>query len=343
MQQNTKLIAEYLNEVYPITKGVFKIPLSITEVSIEKNKLKELQEKLSVIFNAIKNIAFYFLDKRLEGYLIDNFRRELYLRIHENYNWKLGGIIRWDMLNFKVIELNADYIEGIIQIDITSKWISKIFNFKGDVQYTKPIFKDLFDKKALIVYSKEYKFIDEFYLEAKVLNTIYISDEQFYHDLESIKNKYNIIRRALHLFEIKNIEAFLQFENVNDILFSVLGNKANLAYLSGFADDEVKWAMDIVAKTIFKPRFKKFVCKPAFGTWDSVKFNERGNNCVYQELIDIPKRKIRYLDVDNHIKEDVFYYDFCPIAMYDGSRLKFGNILMRFSKSKILNVAKGGE
>ena len=332
---------DYINAVYPVTKGKYRIPLSITEFPIEKEKFEEIKEKLSIIFEKIKEIVFYFLDKNLKGYLIDDFRKELYLRIYENYNFKFKGVVRFDLINFKLIEINADAVEGVIQLDITAGWFTKNLDFKGKPQYNTPLFKELFDGKAIIIYPEGYKFVDEYYLEAKELNTEYISEKEFYSKFEEIKSNYGIFRRAIDIDKVKNMEPWLEKQNVNDILFTIIGNKANLAYLYDFMDDELKYAIDIVAKTSLKPEFKRYVSKPPFGTWGNVKFNEKVEGWVYQEYIEVPQAKIKYIDIDDKIKEDVFYYDFDPYAFYD-NKLKFGNILLRFSKSKILNVAKGG-
>jgi len=238
------------------------------------------------------------------------------------------------MINFKLIEINADAVEGVIQLDITSKWFSELFDFVGEPRYNREPFLSLFDKPAIIVYPDNYLFVDEYYLESKLLKGPYIKESEFY---ENKKYRiYPIYRRAIDIDKVKKLDYWLEKQNINDILFTIMGNKANLAFL----DKEVDWALDIVAKTSFKPEFKKYVCKPYFGTHGEVYFEKR-DNCVYQEFIEIPKREISYLDIDDKIKKGIFYYDFNPYAFFD-KKLRFGNILLRFSKDHILNVAKGG-
>lgn len=341
MSSNLNWFDNYLKEVYPITKGKYRIPIAVTEFSIEKEKIKDIEEKLTAIVNFIKDIVFYFLDKKLEGYLIDPFRKELYLKVYENYSWKFKGVIRFNFVGNKLIEINADAVEGVIQLDITAKWFSRYFSYNGRPRYNKSGFMWLFDSKPIVVFPAKYKFVDEYYLEANLLNTEAIDEATFYEKHREIISNYNELRRAIDVDKVINIDAWLEKQNVNDILFTMMGNKANFAYLWEFADDSIKWALDIVAKTSLKPIFEEFVCKPPFGTWGEVYFNETREDCVYQELIKIPKRKIKYLDTDNSIKEDIFFYDFDPYAFYK-DKLKFGNILLRFSKDKILNVAKGG-
>jgi len=92
---------------------------------------------------------------------------------------------------------------------------------------------------------------------------------------------------------------------------------------------------------------KKFVIKELFscggeGVYFEPKDLNNTNKCfIYQEFVEIDKRKIKFIDTNNEIKEEIFYYSFDPYFFFDEG-LKQGNILLRFSKNKKLNVEANG-
>ncbi|HMS91765.1 MAG TPA: hypothetical protein PKC87_06075, partial [Candidatus Absconditabacterales bacterium] len=280
------------------------------------------------------------------------------------------GVVRLDCVldqsgNTKILEINADYPDGLLMHDFTYSVISGFPTIKNLAMY-----QQLFDKNhtIFVLYKKGTFFVDAYYTEYYLLQqlgyTCYIgTEEDLTFDDGNVFFKGNIIHVIRRCMEIgKFTEGFLHdlssynVHFINSFDLRILGYKNllqeiespsipktfvihhnNIDILLAHKDSYVIKPSNLFeGKGVYIGKY----CEPK--DWELAVKNSIHNNYIAQEFIDMQKMKVQMYD-NGSIVEKELYFDVCPhIFVKDGKVIGDGLILMRFSENRILNVAQGG-
>ncbi len=388
-------------EAYPLSKGRMRVPISLEPFAITKQKNNKLQKDVSLVISAVKKLTKeYFKDEELKKLVsIDPLEHEL---IQNSKNMPLVGVVRIDLFygkKPKIVEINADFPDGLFMHDITSKRIQKIngtnLKFTSNIKQFANLLKDYNVKHSdciFVGHNKERIFLDEFELTKIKLKALgfrnvlvgSFEDLNFKNNAFYYKdNKVDVMRRGSELSKIRNIPGLLQniikAENhnnlkvINNFKMRLLGHKSMLAILHNtkyaklFSKAELMAIKSLVPVThkleevLLKEIISNkdlWVLKPSdlaegdgvtIGTsvsnkkWQEsiTKASRNKNKWILQEKVEIPEETFNTF-VDNKMHKNNAYYDFCPHVFLLKKKITYGNILVRFSDSEILNVMKGG-
>lgn len=386
-------------KAYPLTKGRFRIPISLEPFLISEKEYDNLQNNLELVISAAKKIADrYFNDKDLQKIVILNKKEGKLIERFKNEDF--SGILRLDLFygkKPKLVEINSDFPDGFFMHDVTSQ---EILSCLGVGVSVAPSHADLFHQllaaqglapkdHIFIGYDKERTFIDEFEL-AKIklgnlgwenisvgpLNDLKYKNRAFYFNNKPI----DAIRRGIELFKLRKIPGLVEKLNsdikiINNFKMRLLGHKSLLAALwdkrfhKYLSKKEIGAIKDLLPRTIKlnKRGIKsiishkdKWVLKPSdlaegknvyvgsslSGAHWAGLINFALKNPDYwilQRKVFIPKERFNLVD---HQRKEIISgtrkYDFNPHFILFKDKIKMGIILVRFSESEVLNVAKGG-
>jgi len=388
-------------KAYPLSRGSIRVPISLEPFAISKQRNIKLQNDISHVLSAVKKITdAYFKDEVLRKMIsVDPSESELILKSEK---MPLMGVIRVDLLygkNPKIVEINADFPDGLFMHDISSEHIQKINgkNLKW-VSNIKPFVKLLKAHKVkpvdsiFIGHNKNRKFLDEFELTKIKLNSLGFKNVTVgaFEDLEFSNNTFyykgeriDVIRRGSELSKLRSIPNFIQniilaesnntVKVVNNFKMRLLGHKSLLAvlhhsnYSNLFTTSELKAIQSLIPITqkLEDSNLKNillnkdhWVLKPSdLAEGDGVILGSSVTKKVWKEKLDIasldigkwilqekvvlPQEGFSVVD-ENEIRKSNAYYDLCPHVFLTEKETIFGNILVRFSSSEILNIMKGG-
>lgn len=278
-------------------------------------------------------------------------------------------MVRFDcMLNHenkpKIIEINADYPDGLLLHDASFSVLSQE---KNSLHHD--LFLKFFDKNKniFIAFPKNAFFQDAYYSEFLVLQNAGFS--VFYGNYEDLE------RRDGKIFyknsEIHIIRRCTETSKMTDEYFSLLnGTKTHfintfdlrtIGYKSALSEihhDFIPKSFTLTAENVKNFHEKNnWVAKPSnlseghgiiIGAdveadfWENFLSENVGKNYIIQEFIEAKKRDFDFFDDGKIITKNV-YFDFCPhFFVKNGEIFARGHTLARFSENKILNVAQGG-
>lgn len=387
-------------KAYPLSRGKIRVPISLEPFVISKEKNRKLQKDIALVISAVKKLTEeYFKDENIRKLVnVDPLEVELIKNSEKNL---LTGVIRVDLLygkKPKIIEINADFPDGLFMHDITSEHIQKIngknLKFTSNIKEFISILKaqKIKDNDCIFIgHNKDRVFLDEFELTKIKLNSFGFKNVLVgsFEDLIFKKNtfyyrekKIDIMRRGCELSKLKKIPGLLQkiilAENnnnlkvINNFKMRLLGHKSLLAILHNekyaklFSKTEIGAIKLLVPNTYKLEEVKlkdilsnkdSWVLKPSdLAEGDGVtigssvsnkKWRENLENAlinknkwILQEKIEIPKETFNI--IGKTTKSFNAYYDLCPHIFLIDKRTTFGNILVRFSGSEILNIMRGG-
>lgn len=377
--EQEKVFWDELSErAYPVTKGSMRLPISLAPFIIKKDAYEKLRENSTHILKAAKKIAnAYYTDPIVKEILNIDPKEEQLIQAARNQDFI--GIIRLDIMYSdepKIVEINADYPDGFFMHDITAELIARPHHLT--VQNHAALFSDLLIEQGtkkndpiFIGYNKERTFVDEFYLAKQRLEelgwtnvSVGVFDENFAQP--------KVLRRGFELSKIRDdselTERLIEAEKkgmltVNNFKMRLLGYKSLLAALwderlqSYITDVERAAIRQMIPETYIFSSCKKelnqndWVLKPidlAEGSdvyvgsvcskeeWATAvaKANRNPKKWIVQQKVTIPEADFASIGIRK--------YDCNPHIILFKDTLKFGNILVRFSDSEILNVTKGG-
>lgn len=393
---------ELSEKAYPLSKGEMRISISLEPFVISKDKNKVLHKDITLVLSAVKKLtAEYFKNDILRKLIsVDSLEEEL---IRNSENMPIMGVVRVDLFygkHPKIIEINADFPDGLFMHDVSSQSIQKIngtdLKFDSNIRQFLELLKahkvKLTDS-IFIGHNKGRIFLDEFELTRLKLNSHGFQNVAIgaFEDLVFKKNAFfykgkrvDVIRRGSELSKLRMIPGFLNkiilaeknhtVKVINNFKMRLLGHKALLAalhdknYVNLFSKDEIKAIHSLVPKTYkledadMKDVLSKkdmWVLKPSdlaegdgvtIGTSVSKKrwaeslanATKKQSAWILQEKVEIPSGTFHTFSTKNKMGSYEAYYDFCPHIFLLAKRITFGNTLVRFSGSQILNVMKGG-
>ncbi|MEK6871345.1 MAG: hypothetical protein AABX16_00405, partial [Nanoarchaeota archaeon] len=247
---------DFLSEhAYPVTKGSMRIPISLEPFFIDNREYTRLKTNLLHFVSAAKKIANkYYEDDEIKKIIILNEHEQALIEHSKDEDFV--GILRLDTFwdnGIKIVEINADFPDGLFMHDVTSEKILSFLNLPQDISHAN-LFNELMhsfginhDNHLFVGYNEGRTFIDEFVLSKIKLDALgwkNISVDSF--DKISMKNndliydnkKIDVIRRGVELSKLRksfDIMNYLLHANaiiINNFKMRLLGHKSLLIALS---------------------------------------------------------------------------------------------------------------
>lgn len=350
---------EELKIAYPITHWELKLPIAanLENFDIDLNK---------VIWN-LDNVMQQLFAKRDQAKEIS--KSAFAPWFEDLFVWEFTGIVRFDTMfnqnwELKLVEVNTKWPDGLLMHDTTySTLLDKPNNRNLD------LFLQLFNKDdyIFIMYEKAW-FVDSHFLEYEKVKArwyklwIWTFEDIEFRDWFAYyqNNRIDVLRFSVSPWRLN--------EEQNSMLKWVKLKYINTPDLASMWDKSLlQWVQNemIMKTSILDNNIKDnliqnkndYVIKPTNkdeGNWVYIWVDlsqEKREEIIYeniwkqylaQEYIQVsPKLTQMYLDWD--IVEAELYYDFCPHIFYkDGKMIWCGQILVRYSANRIVNVLKGG-
>jgi len=341
-----------LSPAYPISKGTMRVPIVTTLQSLPGVDMSEVLVNLETLLEDLldEHATAASAVERAKG----AGESSIIPLITPDYT----GVVRFDCVldqtgEVKVLELNADYPDGLLLHDATYSALSSDRCSLHADAYLK-----FFDRDSVVHISHPPKavFLDAFYAEKLALEAaghevsigaVPASGNTQYHRrcIEVSKMTANEINQW-HASSVQHINSFA---------LRTIGYKDLLAH-SSHPYIPRTMLLDSVTKVEILESQSKWVLKPANGcegqgiyfgkdhtaaTWET-RLAELPVGYIAQEFVELPKRTVS-IYADDGIEERELFYDFCPhFFIKSGKVVGTGHVLMRFSKSPIVNVSQGG-
>ncbi len=348
---------------YPISKWTMKLPISANIIHIES---LDTQKILIESKRIIQDLCNRFSDSETAKHSLiqENWEHGLKNLLSNTFTW----VIRLDCVldqegKAKILEINADYPDGLLMHDFTYSALSWT-----PITKNLDMFTQLFDisDSILILYKKWTFFLDAYYTEYNLLKKLwyacYIWTEE---DLDFVdwlvyfeEHIIDVIRRCM---EVGKFDEWLlhqlslcmvKFTNSFDL--RVLWYKNLLPEIESPFIPKTFSLQDHHIDILLEQK-DKYIIKPSnLFEWKGIhigKYCEHedrksalktsvDNNYIVQEFVDMQKMKVQLYE-NWWIIEKELYFDICPhIFVKDWTIIGDGLVLMRFSENRILNVAK---
>lgn len=349
---------EELKPAYPLTKWEIKLPIATSLETYNDIHIPEVVKELDVVMQKV-------FQKETQARELAEL--EYGKQFTDLYEWKYTGIVRFDCMidatnTLKIVEVNTKRPDGLLMHDMTYSVLSGKTNTSHLDLFLRFFNKDEY---IFILYEK-WGFEDLHFLEYEKLKesgyTVWIwwFDDIDFHDGQAFwqTNKIDVIRLSISHGRLDTKEcdllksAHVRFVNTFDLAW--FGDKS---LLTGIDHPMLMETFILNATNQDKVMHHKdtYVIKPTnrdewtgVYIWIDMSQKERKelieknlyNSYLAQEYITISTKKTSMYQ-DGGIIEDNFYYDFCPHLFYkDGVLIGVGHILVRYSKSKIVNVLR---
>ncbi len=351
---------EELKPAYPLTKWEIKIPIATHLEKFNNIDVSQVVSDLDAIMQKVFEKETQARELAEIGYG---------KQFTDLYEGKYTGIVRFDCMldtnnTLKVIEVNTKWPDWLLMHDITYS----VLSWEDNTLHLN-LFSKFFSKEEyiFILYEKG-GFEDLHFLEYEKLKaswyTVWIwwFDDIEFRDGKAFwqENKIDIMRLSMSAGRLNTNEyallkwAHLKFINTFDLAW--FGDKSLLAGIDHPMIMKT-FTLDSTNKQQVIQNKDGYVIKPTnrdewIGVYIGVDMNQNeremlidkniDNSYLAQEYITISTKKTS-LYQDGGIVEDDFYYDFCPHLFYkEGVLMGVWRILVRYSKSKIVNVLRWG-
>lgn len=346
-----------LKLAYPITHWELKLPIAVNleNFDIDFDKLiKNLDNIMQQLF-AKKDQAKEISKTAFAPWFTDLF------------TWEFTGVVRFDTMfnqkwELKLVEVNTKWPDWLLMHDNTySALLDRENNRNLD------LFVQLFDKEEyiFIMYENAW-FIDSHFLEYEKVKSrwykvwIWTFEDIIFKDWFAYyqENKIDVLRFSVSPWRLTEIQiaslkkAKLKYINTPDL--ASMWDKSLLQWIenemimrTSILDESIK---DVVIQNK-----NDYVIKPTnkdewnwVYIWIDLSQSEREeliNKNIWkqylaQEYIKVSP-KITQMYLDWYIKESEVYYDCCPHIFYKNWKMIWcGQILVRYSENKIVNVLK---
>lgn len=264
----------------------------------------------------------------------------------------------------KIIEINADFPDGLLLHDATVSVLSREKN-----SLHRDLFLQFFEKNKniFVAFPKNAFFQDAYFSDFLALqNTGFSVFYGNYDELERVENKIfyknteiHTIRRCVEVSKMSDADFSLlhgtEVDFINSFDLRTIGYKSAL---SDIHHDFVPKSFTLTAENIANFHDKnRWVTKPSnmseghgiiIGadtdaySWEKILSENIEKNYIVQEFIETKKRDFEFFEDEKIITKNA-YFDFCPhFFVKNGKIIGRGHTLARFSENKILNVAQGG-
>jgi len=346
---------EQLSPAYPITQGAFKLPIATELFALPEQQHDTLLCELSAILHQL--LEKYGTKESAAIRAAEAGEARIIPLLTEDFT----GVVRFDCVidettkEFKVLEVNCDYPDGLILHD-------KTFSVLSDKPVTRhqDLLASLFTSstEVTILYSPQANFVDGYHAEKIALEESFETPVEIRNSTDFTSTK--TIRRCLEVSKLteSNCEELGKFPHtyINTFALRTLGYK-NL--LSDIDHSFVPKTIPVTEETtahIIEHRVK-FVLKPIEGCegngiyfgkdhtdteWGALVEKVKFEYYIAQEFIVLSKRGVTFYE-DGGIKEHQLYFDLCPyFFIKNGAIIGNGYTLMRFSEHPVVNVTKGG-
>lgn len=246
-------------EAYPVSHGAFRIPISLEPFVLSEAQHQALSTSVLLLISAARKLVeAYFTDTDLQATLaVDPSERVL---IEASKDDPLVGVLRLDIFytgNLSVVEINADFPDGLFMHDVTAGAIAGLLPKKVSSPQNAGLFTELLnaegvkkDNHIFIGYDAERIFVDEFELCRIKLaqagwNAISVGafeELTFEYGVCFFENKpVHVIRRGAELSKLRHNSALLEgllaakhtsgLKIINNFKMRLLGHKSLLATL----------------------------------------------------------------------------------------------------------------
>ncbi|MEZ4195115.1 MAG: hypothetical protein R3B53_01820 [Candidatus Paceibacterota bacterium] len=267
------------------------------------------------------------------------------------------GVVRFDcVLNerneLKILELNADYPDGLLLHDKTYSVLSEAL-----CSVHEDAFLSYFPVQTLIhiSYAKDAHFLDAYYTEAEVLarNGHQVSIGSGEPTLKPTWHRRCVESSKITAGDMEWCEHD-RTQHLNSFALRTLGYKDLLATLSHPYVLKT-FVVNSATRPLLLANQSEYVLKPANGcegqgiffghahdavTWAKI-IGNLPIGYIAQEYVQLPRQKVSVYE-DGNVIEKELYFDICPhFFIKDGKVANTGHLLMRFSKSPVVNVALG--
>ncbi|GHV21593.1 hypothetical protein FACS1894176_06570 [Bacteroidia bacterium] len=155
---------DQLQHAYPVSKGKFRLPIATKFLELDAEKLANFEANLITLTQSLLDSAVTQPNYRET---ISKNEPQILPLLQGNFT----GILRYDVLldqngDFKVIEINADYPDGLVLHDYTYSTL-----FGADDHKNTQLYLQLFDPEQTIfvLYPKDARFVDAYYQEYETL------------------------------------------------------------------------------------------------------------------------------------------------------------------------------
>lgn len=339
---------------YPISKGTLRLPIATELITLPNVDIEHLQTELTLILELL--LAEH---GSKEGGITRATREgEAYIAplINDDYS----GIVRFDTVidtdgNIKVLELNADYPDGLLMHDKTYSVLSG-----QSCTVHRDGYMRFFDAEIPVHVAHDMNafFVDAYHTEYEMLK-----EAGFEVSIGALSNmpEKAALRRCLEVSKTTADDGAALLKQspdriVNSFALRTLGYKNLLESLDHkFVPKTYEVTSD--TKELLMSDFDRWVLKPSRGcegqgvhfgnemdedAWASLLDSVVDTGYVAQEFVDMSKRSVSFYD-EGEVRTKELYFDLCPHFFIEhGKVVGSGHILMRFSEQKVVNVSKGG-
>ena len=352
-------IREELKSAYPVTHWELKLPIAVNlevfDIDFEKviKNLDNIMQQLFVKKDQAKEIskssfAYWFTDL-----FVQDFTGIVRFDTMFNQNWEL-----------KLVEVNTKWPDGLLMHDNT---YSALLNQQNNRNLD--LFLQLFNKDNYIFIMYENAgFIDSHFLEYEKVKSrwynawIWTFDDIIFKDWFAYyqDNRIDVLRFSVSPWRLNKNQISLlksvKLKYINTPDLASMGDKSLLEWIenemimkTSILDENIK---DKIVQNknnyVIKPTDKDEWNWVYIGLdlsqieWENLINKNIWNQYLAQEYIKVsPKKTQIYLDWD--IVEKEVYYDFCPHIFYKKWEMIWcGQVLVRYSTNRIVNVLKWG-
>jgi hypothetical protein len=341
-----------LAPAYPVSKGEMRVPIVTTLQTLPGVDMSQVLQNLQTL-----------LEDMLENPAITSSAVERAVAAGESdlaplITTDYTGVVRFDCVldaagAVKVLELNADYPDGLLLHDATYRTLTNT-----PCSLHTDAYLQFFAEQTNIHISHppEAGFLDAYYVEKLALeasgHVVSIgatpsSDATVWH------------RRCTEVSKMSSAElqswSGLQAQHINSFALRTLGYKDLLAsgthpYVPRTLLLDPRHLSEVIASRA------QWVLKPANGCegqgiyfgkdytddgWQTL-VGQLSTGYIAQEFVTLPQRTVS-IYMNEGIEERHLFYDFCPhFFIQSGKVVGSGHVLMRFSQSPVVNVSQGG-
>ena len=342
-----------LAPAYPVSKGSMRLPIATELQTIPELNMPTVLKELQQLLQGLLDDQGVLDGARARA--IAAGETQFVSLIDGSYN----GVVRFDCVvdgfgEVKILELNADYPDGLLLHDATYGVLSG----ESCTLHTEAYQRYFSAADTVhISHPAEAGFLDAYYVEKEALeaagHTVTIGAE-----LTSEPTVWH--RRCLEVGKISPADiahwGAQHAQHLNSFALRTLGYKELLATLNHrFIPKTLSMDTDEVFREVGQDP-ARWVLKPSngyegnglyFGSeyaedeWRAL-IDSLPAGYIAQEYVQLPRQTVD-IYTDGKIVSEELYYDFCPhFFIRDGKVAETGHILMRFSRLPVVNVSQGG-
>jgi hypothetical protein len=350
--QSYEAFWENLIPAYPVSKGAMRLPIVAELQTLSNLDVSQMMSDLKTVLEQLLWQSGAGAGARARAKAAGE--TSIIPYIDDTYT----GVVRFDcVLNeageIKILELNADYPDGLLLHDYTYSALSGTsskLHEKAFLKFFPP------DVQIHISHAADAHFLDAYHLEKKSL-------EAAGHAVTIGSPVAGVLpawhRRCIEASKIVAEDmSWCEESNpqhLNSFTLRTLGYKDLLATIS---HPSVLKTIVLSAENLSEivADRERYVLKPANGCegrgilfgrdyasaeW-AVLLAQLPAGYVAQEYVTLPRLKVPIYEAGEIIYKELFF-DICPhFFIHEGKVVDSGHILMRFSESAIVNVSQGG-